>query len=786
MLGAGLRAWHRARRADGRRGCSSGRRDPFRLGPDLPRAPVAGALGRTLVGARGSPGVPPRPDRGARRPAGSRRRRRRRAAALPGRTLPALRRGGRGPLRRRRHAAARGRRAAARDAPGCARPRCWSSTTWSWSRRSGSFLAALARALPVRRLDRERPPRSAPASLRGLGGRTPASPRCAPADTPLAAGSGRAGAPPDGLRRLRETALRAARGRAGARRLGGAAHRARRGRRGAHRRAPAAARGRARRGLRGHGRGAAAARAPTRRCSPTCSTRLGVPYRLHPSLPLRRGRAARSLLLLLRCRGLARPAVMEFLTFAPCRSRTCSARTPAAARAVGRSQPRGRHRRPACARWMLGLRAYAETERRGSAGRGHRRGARAYERAGRDAETLLRLVELLSTDARRARGRARRGRSGRERLRGGARPVDRARAGPRDAGGGGRRPGRPRRPRDAARAGDDVEAVLDARLDWERLPLRRRGRAAPSTWARSTRSRACPSACWRSRAWSRAAIPACCARTPSCSTTSARRWPDGRAPPPAGPARPALPRPALAVRRRRGDGAGPAAARGPGARVAAHRAGPRCSRRGACSTARSAQADGAADPVATRAPTRAAGASACRRSSSPPPRPRWPAGRSSAPRAGRAGGRGRPRGRSTLDDALDASERDRGARPARRRGGGARDRRRLALLQGLAPARARALVAASSRRTTAWSWPLPPELARLLDPAARAPARLGQRLARYASCGFLYLLRVRAPPRAGARARGAPRARPARARAALPRGGGARSCASGATRASCR
>ena len=45
--------------------------------------------------------------------------------------------------------------------------------------------------------------------------------------------------------------------------------------------------------------------------------RLGIPHRLHPSLPLRFGRAARSLLLLFRCRGLERPAVMEFLTFAP-------------------------------------------------------------------------------------------------------------------------------------------------------------------------------------------------------------------------------------------------------------------------------------------------------------------------------------------------------------------------------------------------------------------------------------------------------------------------------------
>src|SRR5207247_1961979 len=41
------------------------------------------------------------------------------------------------------------------------------------------------------------------------------------------------------------------------------------------------------------------------------------PFRLHPSLPLRFGRSARALLTLFRCRGLRRPAVMEFLTFAP-------------------------------------------------------------------------------------------------------------------------------------------------------------------------------------------------------------------------------------------------------------------------------------------------------------------------------------------------------------------------------------------------------------------------------------------------------------------------------------
>lgn len=46
-------------------------------------------------------------------------------------------------------------------------------------------------------------------------------------------------------------------------------------------------------------------------------SRLRIPHRLHPSLPLRFGRVARSLLLLFRCRGLGRREVMELLTFAP-------------------------------------------------------------------------------------------------------------------------------------------------------------------------------------------------------------------------------------------------------------------------------------------------------------------------------------------------------------------------------------------------------------------------------------------------------------------------------------
>jgi len=73
-------------------------------------------------------------------------------------------------------------------------------------------------------------------------------------------------------------------------------------------------------------------------------SRLGIPHRLHPSLPLRFGRAARSLLLLFRCRGLARAAVMEFLTFAPVPFAALVATSPAALSRWDQTSRDGRHR----------------------------------------------------------------------------------------------------------------------------------------------------------------------------------------------------------------------------------------------------------------------------------------------------------------------------------------------------------------------------------------------------------------------------------------------------------
>ena len=125
--------------------------------------------------------------------------------------------------------------------------------------------------------------------------------------------------------------------------------------------------------------------------------RLLIPHRLHPSLPLRFGRAARSLLLLFRCRGLARSSVMELLTFAPIpfaqmlgeEARPEPSRWDALSRDAGIVS--------GLDRWMIGLRAHAEAEREASATptASPEQRERRMRRAS-DADELLRVVELLS------------------------------------------------------------------------------------------------------------------------------------------------------------------------------------------------------------------------------------------------------------------------------------------------------------------------------------------------------------------------------------------------------
>jgi RecB family exonuclease len=197
--------------------------------------------------------------------------------------------------------------------------------------------------------------------------------------------------------------------------------------------------------------------------------RLGVPYRLHPSLPLRFGRSARSLLLLFRCRGLLRSSVMEFLTFAPVPFAEILGPDLPARPAQWDALSRDAGIVSGYDRWIIGLRSYAEADREEAArekdaGRRDRRLRRAAE-----AEALLRVVELLSSTHDGLAGEA----SWPEwsaRLRG---VVDQWL--------------QPERDREAVLevigdlaglgfAGDtarwdEVEAVLEARFEWERLPL---------------------------------------------------------------------------------------------------------------------------------------------------------------------------------------------------------------------------------------------------------------------------------------------------------------------------
>jgi ATP-dependent helicase/nuclease subunit B len=197
--------------------------------------------------------------------------------------------------------------------------------------------------------------------------------------------------------------------------------------------------------------------------------RLGVPYRLHPSLPLRFGRSARSLLLLFRCRGLARSAVMEFLTFAPIAFEEMLGPevTPRPAQWDAISREAGIV--SGLERWIVGLRSYAEAERSGAQRETQPERAERRQRRAGDAEALLRLVELLSATLDGLAGEgswpewAERLRAACEQWIGPCEdrePV--ARVLDELAGLGG--------VADRARWAE-VEAVLEARFEWERLPV---------------------------------------------------------------------------------------------------------------------------------------------------------------------------------------------------------------------------------------------------------------------------------------------------------------------------
>jgi ATP-dependent helicase/nuclease subunit B len=197
--------------------------------------------------------------------------------------------------------------------------------------------------------------------------------------------------------------------------------------------------------------------------------RLGIPFRLHPSLPLGSGRSARSLLLLLRCRGLARAAVMEFLTFAPVPFADILGTETAPSPAQWDALSRDAGVVSGLERWIIGLRSYAESAREEAARETDAdRRERSLRRA-TDSDALLRVVELLSSTLEALEGEATWAEwAGRLRValdqwvgRGPDRQVvadvlaDLAGL----ASVGGRAPWR------------DVEQVLEARFEWERLPL---------------------------------------------------------------------------------------------------------------------------------------------------------------------------------------------------------------------------------------------------------------------------------------------------------------------------
>jgi RecB family exonuclease len=195
--------------------------------------------------------------------------------------------------------------------------------------------------------------------------------------------------------------------------------------------------------------------------------RLGVPHRLHPSLPLRHGRAARSLLLLLRCRGLERAAVLEFLSFAPLPLDALLA--PGAEARAGHWDQLSRDAGIVSGldRWRAGLRVLlrdenAAAQRAGDAGRRarHARRAEDVQNLGRLVEALAETLDTLSGETTWPEWSARLREAldrfvGEERDRAAVLEVldDVAGLG-------------------AARASSaDLESVLHARFEWERVPL---------------------------------------------------------------------------------------------------------------------------------------------------------------------------------------------------------------------------------------------------------------------------------------------------------------------------
>jgi RecB family exonuclease len=134
--------------------------------------------------------------------------------------------------------------------------------------------------------------------------------------------------------------------------------------------------------------------------------RLGIPFQLHPSLPLRSGRLARSLLLLFRSRGLLRASVMEFLTFAPVPF--ASLLGPEVPAEPSRWDQISRDARIVSGldRWQAGLKTHAREEREAAEREKVAERADRRRRSAQDADACLRVVEALASDLDRLDGEA--------------------------------------------------------------------------------------------------------------------------------------------------------------------------------------------------------------------------------------------------------------------------------------------------------------------------------------------------------------------------------------------
>jgi RecB family exonuclease len=441
--------------------------DGLAVAADLPRRPLARALARTLSELRHEGVHPAHLEAVARR-----------VGASEGATLGAVAR-----LYRRFHTAVDGHFA---DASALAAAAAAEAARAPWLREAEvlvtgdlepkgaekAFLAALAKARPVRRIDAVLPPALRARSFaawsagHGIAAASARDTLLAPLVTESV---------PPGLRRLREALFEPPAGApvddASAELMTAAGE-------------AAEVRGIVRRLLREAGRGVpfeemGVLLARPEEYAPLFTdllARLGVPHRLHPSLPLQFGRSARALLLLVRCRGLSRAAVMEFLTFAPVPFEALlgAERTPRPAQWDALSRDAGIV--SGLDRWRIGLEAFAADQRAQARPQEDAdRQARLLRKAG-DADALAVLVEEIAETLDDLAGTASwpewsaRLRAACDTWIGPGRDREAVLDVVADLGGLGFLGG--------AAPWEEVEAVLEARLSWERLPLEPEERGA--------------------------------------------------------------------------------------------------------------------------------------------------------------------------------------------------------------------------------------------------------------------------------------------------------------------